>query len=263
MATPAAGAAARFVWHELMTPDAAAAARFYSAVLGWTTTVESMHQGDYILGAAGGTQVVGMMDLTPDAVAAGAPAGWMGYVAVADVDAKAAEAEAAGGRICHPAFDIPGVGRFATVADRDGVPICLFKGSGSDEAPVSDPDAPGNIGWNELVTEDLDAAWAFHGGLFGWVKGEAIDMGPMGTYQLFSAAPGLPPMGGMMRRPPEVPRPGWLTYFNVAALDAATDRVRGAGGQVINAPMQVPGGSWVVSCIDPQGVAFALVGPQR
>ena len=60
MATPAAGSAARFVWHELMAPDAAAAARFYSAVLGWTTAVEKMPQGDYILGAAGGTMMIGL-----------------------------------------------------------------------------------------------------------------------------------------------------------------------------------------------------------
>jgi hypothetical protein len=70
-------------------------------------------------------------------------------------------------------------------------------------------------------------------------------------------------MGGMMRRPPEVPRPCWLTYFNVAALDAAIDRVRGAGGQALTEPMQVPGGSWVATCLDPQGVAFALVAPGR
>lgn len=255
--------AARFVWHELMTSDLPGATAFYTAVLGWSTTVQAMAEGDYTLASAGGTQVAGLMALTPEAVAAGAPAGWMGYVAVADVDAKAAEAQAAGGMLCHPATDIPGVGRFATIADRDGVPLCLFKGSGSDEAPVSDPGAPGNIGWNELYTDDLDAAWAFYAGLLGWVKDEAIDMGPMGVYQLFSPAAGLPPTGGMMKRPAEVPRACWLHYFNVVALDAAIGRVRSAGGQAITEPMQVPGGSWVATCLDPQGAAFALVSPQR
>jgi predicted enzyme related to lactoylglutathione lyase len=32
---------------------------------------------------------------------------------------------------------------------------------------------------------------------------------------------------------------------------------------VLNGPMQVPGGSWIVQCADPQGAAFALVGPTR
>lgn len=255
--------ASRFVWHELMTSDAMAATAFYSAVLGWTTTVQQVHGGDYTLASAGGTQIAGLMTLTPEARAAGAPVAWLGYVAVPDVDAGAAAAQAAGGMVCHPPFDIPEVGRFATIADPHGAVICLFKGSGSDEAPVSDPDAPGNIGWNELYTDDLAAAWAFYSGLFTWTKDTAIDMGPMGVYQLFTPGPGLPPTGGMMKRPPDVPRACWLHYFNVAALDAAIGRVRDAGGQVLTEPMQVPGGSWVVTCLDPQGAAFALVGPQR
>jgi hypothetical protein len=60
-----------------------------------------------------------------------------------------------------------------------------------------------------------------------------------------------------------VPAAGWLHYFNVAAVDAAADRVRAAGGQALNGPMQVPGGSWILPCMDPQGAMFALVGPQR
>jgi DHA1 family bicyclomycin/chloramphenicol resistance-like MFS transporter len=33
-----------------------------------------------------------------------------------------------------------------------------------------------------------------------------------------------------------------------------------AGGQIIYGPQQVPGGSWIVHCFDPQGAMFALVG---
>ncbi len=28
-------------------------------------------------------------------------------------------------------------------------------------------------------------------------------------------------------------------------------------------PMQVPGGSWIARCLDPQGALFALTGPSR
>ena len=37
---------------------------------------------------------------------------------------------------------------------------------------------------------------------------------------------------------------------------------RNAGGKIINGPMEVPGGSWIVQCKDPQGAMFALVGPR-
>jgi len=88
-------------------------------------------------------------------------------------------------------------------------------------------------------------------------------MGPMGVYQLFAVGTGNPAIGGMMTRPPEVPQPCWLYYVSVDAIDAAAARAATAGGQVVSGPMEVPGGSWVVQCLDPQGAMFALVAPAR
>jgi predicted enzyme related to lactoylglutathione lyase len=67
----------------------------------------------------------------------------------------------------------------------------------------------------------------------------------------------------MFNKPPAVPSPFWLYYVNVKSIDAATESVKGNGGQVINGPMEVPGGSWIVQCKDPQGAMFALVGPRN
>ena len=108
---------------------------------------------------------------------------------------------------------------------------------------------------------DQEAAFAFYAGLFGWTKAEAIDMGAMGTYQLF--ATGGAPVGGMMTRSDSMPPPSWLYYFNVDSAERAATRVRDAGGQVANGPHQVPGGSWIAHCLDPQGAIFAVVGPNR
>ena len=35
-------------------------------------------------------------------------------------------------------------------------------------------------------------------------------------------------------------------------------RVKANGGQLLDEPMQVPGGDWIVQCLDPQGAEFAL-----
>jgi len=70
-------------------------------------------------------------------------------------------------------------------------------------------------------------------------------------------------MGGMMTRPPEMPVAAWAYYFNVPAIDAAVGRVNAGGGQVLNGPMQVPGGSWIINAVDPQGAMFSLVAPGR
>ena len=86
-------------------------------------------------------------------------------------------------------------------------------------------------------------------------------MGPMGTYQTFGA--GGPAFGGMMTKMPEMPVPAWQYYVNVEAIDVAIERVKAGGGQVINGPMQVPGGSWIINAVDPQGAMFALVAAKR
>ncbi|MFZ2308262.1 MAG: VOC family protein [Rhodoferax sp.] len=251
----------KFVWYELMTSDAAAATRFYQSVVGWEAKVEPMPGGDYTMLSAGEVGVGGLMALPADACAMGVPPNWSGYIGVDDVDAYVKRVTGAGGKLLREAQDIPGVGRFAVVADPYGAAFMLFTGSSAEgPAPVV-PGTPGHIGWHELQAGDGVGAFAFYSGLFGWTKGEAMDMGPQGVYQLFCT--GGDPVGGMMTKMPEVPQPFWLYYINVAALDAAVAKVLDGGGKVIMGPMEVPGGSWIVNCTDPQGAYFALVAPKR
>lgn len=248
----------RFVWYELMTTDTAAAKAFYGEVVGWGAQDSGMPGMDYSLFTAGDAQVGGLMDLPKEAREMGMPPMWMGYVAVDDVDAGARKAKRLGGSVHVEPQDIPGVGRFAIVADPQGASFALYKsGSPGQDQPV-DAQAPGRIGWHELYAADWEADYPFYKDLFGWEKAEAIPMGEMGTYQIFSH--GGNAIGGMMTKPPTVPVPFWLYYFNVTGIDAATRRVEGAGGTIVNGPMEVPGGDWIVQGMDPQGAMFALVG---
>jgi predicted enzyme related to lactoylglutathione lyase len=66
-----------------------------------------------------------------------------------------------------------------------------------------------------------------------------------------------------MDKPENVPASAWGFYVNVDGLDAAVDRIKANGGQVSMGPHQVPGGSWIVQAVDPQGAAFALVSTSR
>jgi len=255
--------ASPFVWYELMTSDATAAEAFYRSVIGWKTADAGMPGMKYTLLSAGETAIAGLMDLPAEACAAGARPGWLGYVAVDDVDARLDRLLQAGGAVHQPAQDIPGVGRFATVADPQGAAFCLFKGSSDEQAPQPAEGTPGTMGWHELYAGDLASAWPFYASLFGWTQDEAIDMGKMGVYQMFAVGTGSPAIGGMMTCPPELPMPCWLYYVNVEAIDAAAARATAAGGQVVSGPMEVPGGSWIVQCLDPQGAMFAMVSPKR
>ena len=165
-----------------------------------------------------------------------------------------------GGKIYRAPDNIPGIGRFAIVADPQGAAFALFKGEG--EAPPAPPrGTPGQAGWRELYANDHVAALDFYGELFGWTKADHVDMGDMGIYQLF--AKGGEPIGGMMNKMPQMPAPYWTYYFNVEGADAAAARVKAAGGQVLMEPMEVPGGDWIVNGLDPQGAAFNLVAPKK
>lgn len=251
----------KFVWCELMTTDPAAAAGFYRDVIGWRTADSGVPGISYTILSAGETAVGGLMALPAAALEMGARPGWLGYVGVEDVDAEAAEFVKAGGVIHRAAADIPGVGRFAVVGDPQGAALVLFKSAMTAEPAPAPRGTPGHVGWRELHAVDRDAAFAFYAGRFGWTKGEAMDMGPMGIYQLFKTG-GEDDAGGMMTKIEAMPVPFWLYYFNVDDIDAAVVRVSGAGGQTINGPMEVPGGMFIVHGLDPQGAMFALVGPR-
>src|SRR3712207_7437107 len=54
-------------------------------------------------------------------------------------------------------------------------------------------------GWHELHAADGAAAFEFYAAMFGWTRSDALDMGPLGTYQLFATGGGPDAVGGMMR----------------------------------------------------------------
>ncbi len=249
-----------FVWYELMTTDMDAAEAFYGAVVGWTP--QSIPQPDmrYTVMKAGDRMAAGVMALPPEAREAGARPGWVGYVGTDDADASTRKVREAGGMVHREPADIPDIGRFSVVADPQGAMFMLFQPMGGDNSPAP-AGTPGHVGWHELYAADWPSAFDFYAGQFGWTKGRAMDMGPMGTYQLFAA--GGDAIGGMMNKPDVIPVPVWLYYFNVEAIDAAAARVTAGGGQVINGPHEVPGGAWIIQCMDPQGAMFALVAPRR
>ena len=250
----------KFVWYELMTTDMAAAETFYKDVVGWAASDAGMAGISYTLFNVGEIPVAGLMTMPEGALEMNVPPAWLGYVGVDDVDVSAASIAAKGGKVHRAPDDIPGIGRFAVVTDPHGAVFSIFKGTG-DPPPVTDPMAPGLIGWHELASGDLDTAFPFYSELFGWTKDQGMDMGEMGIYQIF--AHGGAPIGGMMTKPKEVPAPYWLYYINVPAIDAAIQRIKAGGGKIVLEPMEVPGGAWIVQALDPQGALFALVGPKR
>jgi uncharacterized protein len=247
--------ASNFIWYELMTTDLKAAEDFYKTVVGWTSET---WPGDfpYVLMKVGDIAAAGLMTIPEEAARMGQPPAWVGYIYAADVDKATESVKKAGGAVHREPTDIPEVGRFSVVADPQGAVFMLMTPKGPDQ-PRLTGFTPGRIGWHELYTTDWEKGFDFYSSQFGWEKDQAMDMGEMGIYQLFKIDGQQ--AGGMMNKPPQVPVPNWLYYFNVDDINAASERVKSAGGQVMFGPMQVPGGSWISQCQDPQGAVFAIV----
>ncbi|WP_235907782.1 VOC family protein [Siccirubricoccus phaeus] len=218
-------------------------------------------ESGYRLFSTGEMAVAGLMALPQDAAAQGMQPGWLGYVGVDDVDQAAASIRAAGGAQFVPPTDIPNVGRFAFLADPQGVAFYVMRGVCDQASTAFDRDRPGHCHWNELTTPDPAAALEFYGKQFGWEKQGAMPMGEHGEYQ-FIALQGKV-LGAVMPRLPDVPRAAWNFYFGVADIDVAAKAASGAGGTIHYGPAEVPGEVFVVVGNDPQGAQFGLVGPRR
>jgi predicted enzyme related to lactoylglutathione lyase len=246
----------KLVWYEHLTTDMKAAESFYNAVVGWDVSPFEANPIPYdILTAPDGEQIGGVMTL-PDGM--NVPPHWVMYVGVDKLEDAVADIERHGGSAMSPVIEVPEVGRIRTMLDPQKAMFSIIEPASSERAPDREPTL-GHVGWHELYTTDAPAAMKFYTAVFGWRPTAQSDMGPMGTYYMFGRT--STSMGGMMTKTAEmanVPN-AWTFYFVVPDINAAVERVKAKGGQVLNGPMEVPGGDLIAQCMDPQGAAFSLV----
>src|SRR5918993_1636873 len=157
------------------------------------------------------------------------------YVGVPKLEDAAAHIKRLGGDECSPVIDVPGVGRMQMMNDPQGAAFYIYEPSSTDQQPEAAAQI-GEASWLELMTTDATAAMKFYNEVFGWQPSEAMDMGPLGKYQMFNRPHGM--IGGMMNKPPEMANvpPNWQIYFRVADITAATERITANGGQILNGP---------------------------
>ena len=254
-----------FIWYELMTSDANAAARFYGAVVGWTIAPEADPKADMdyrMIGRDDGGHAGGMLNLSPDMQSHGAYPVWLPYFHVADVDAAIGAMEADGAKVIMPAVDHE-VGRFAMLSDPQGVVFYLMKpippaGMENMASDVFAPDTAQHVAWNELASPDLAGAKAFYGKHCHFEFNETMPMGPMGDYCFIDH--GGMRVGAIMQRHDDSAPAQWVMYFRVPNVNTAKAAIEAGGGTVTNGPHEVPGGDHVVMALDPQGAKFGVVG---
>lgn len=116
----------------------------------------------------------------------------------------------------------------------------------------------GKVVWNDLMTEDLDAARRFYGGVFGWTFDNYSARPGRGRYAI--ARLGNVYVAGLVPVPSradgkKVSR--WLPYVSVDNVDRAVARATDAGATVAADAREVGFGR-VAAIIDPEGAVIGL-----
>jgi len=237
----------KFVWHELLTTDSAAATAFYTRVVPWKTQAWEQ-DSSYTMWVGKNGPVGGVASLGDSA----APH-WLAFIGVSDVAATVAAAKDAGASVVKDATPLPNGGVYAVLADPQGAEFGIHATpSGTSDSP---PPGAGDFTWHELATSDAKSALDFYSKLFGWEVGPVHDMGDMGHYHLFLREGNQ--YGGIYVSNGDG-GPSWMCYVNVEDAGKAAAAVKAAGGRVLNGPIEVPGGSWVAMALDKEGAAFAV-----
>jgi predicted enzyme related to lactoylglutathione lyase len=245
----------RPLWYELMTTDTKAAEAFYKTVVGWTSAPFEGSPQPYTMFSRHGDVPVAGLVARPEGI--DAPPFWAMYVGVPKLEEAAAQITRLGGREVSPVIDVPTVGRMQMMQDPQGAAFYIYEPASAEQLPEAAAEI-GEASWHELMTTDAPAAMKFYSEIFAWQPSETLDMGPMGKYHMFNRPHGM--IGGMMNKPAEMAHvpPNWQIYFRVPDIPAAIERIKANGGTILNGPMEVPGGDWIVNAMDPQGGAFAL-----
>jgi predicted enzyme related to lactoylglutathione lyase len=112
-------------WTELETTDTRAARSFYTALFDWQSDSTDTNDEPYTTFLSGDVSVGGMA-----AESDAAQPNWLTYFSVDSCDETAERAAAMGGKIIVAPTDIPSIGRFAILHDREGAAFGVIRPEG-------------------------------------------------------------------------------------------------------------------------------------
>lgn len=240
----------QFVWHDLLTPNAAGSHEFYGKTVGWKK-VPWDEDPSYVMFAAPSGLIGGAIETratTPQ---------WLPYVGTTDLAATVAAATRLGARVQTPPTPLANGAGYAVLVDPQGAAFGIHASRDAAE-PDTAPET-GEFSWHELATSVApNLAFPFYAELFGWDEISQFDMGPMGMYLIFGHHGRQ--LGGMFAKG-NAGKPGsayWLGYISVTDLEATVELAKGARATVLTGPMDVPGGDRIAQLMDPHGAFFAL-----
>jgi len=243
----------KIIWADLITPDLAAAERFYAGLFGWT--FQPVHKGaaEYVLVLSDGRPIAGLSRKALPPREHSRPA-WLTFLAVRDVDAAERIALSQGAKSISGPQTYEGRGRQAVLKDPDGAAFAMLASSTGD--PPDFLAAPGEWIWSSLLVTDPAQSAAFYKAVFGY---EVFDLPPDDAAHLIlssdnyarASVNALPPGGHH--------HPRWLNFVRVVNAAEASAKAVSLGGRVLVEPYEDRHGGKIAVVADPSGAPIGLM----
>ena len=234
----------KFIWHDLVTSDVAAAKTFYGQLFSWT-----FEQRDrYTMVSLNGERVAGILDVQPTSVE-GHAARWISSLSVADVDQATKVVLANGGKVHIGPETILDRGRVALVSDQHGAQFSIIHAKNGD--PDDGPIAYGSWLWHELWTDNSSDSANFYTELAGYSSIEEID-----SYQILKADNKWRAGIRTLFNPALEQR--WVPVIRVKDVKAVSAQAKQFGGKVLIEPENPDYADQVALLADPSGALFMI-----
>jgi len=245
----------KVIFVELVTPDLAAAKRFYEGLFGWTFRDIQTGKIKYAEAFLEGRPVAGLIHKDVPAGEHRQPA-WLSFISVRDVDVAKKMALEHGAKVLFEPHNIPNRGREAVFADPQGAIFAVLASSSGDPSDVLA--APGEWIWSSLITSNPDTDAAFYQMLFNY---EVFELPAdkdaqhllLATDNYARASANTLPANKLNIHP------HWLNYIRVKDTVKMTAKLVALGGRVLVEPRVDRHGGKVAVVADPLGARFGLL----
>jgi predicted enzyme related to lactoylglutathione lyase len=247
--------AGKVIWTDLVTPDIAAAKRFYGELFGWSFSDIHAGDSDYSVAMLDGRPVAGLFQHAMKASEQRQPT-WLTFISVRDVSEAQRSILAHGGKMLAPPRLYADRGRQAVFADPQGAVFAVLQSSSGD--PQDMLADPGEWIWSSVITRDPDTDAAFYQNVFGYeVFDNPSDDGAthvvLSSDDVARASLNALPAGAAKRHP------HWLNFVRVTSATDMAAKVESLGGRVLVKPFMDRHGGQVAVVADPAGAPFGLL----
>ena len=247
--------AGKMVWADLITPDLAAAEKFYGGLFGWT--FQSIRAGDvnYAVAMLDGRPIGGIVE---KAIPAGQhqQSAWLTFLATSNVDDTKKLAVSHGAKVLDDIKSYPMRGRQCVLSDPEGAVFALLASSSGD-TPDYLP-AAGDWIWTSLHAKDAGTEAAFYQNLLGYdvfdlPSDDGLEHLILSTDNYARASANDLERGSARRHS------HWLNFVRVNNAAETAAKVLAMGGRVLVEPRVDRHGGMLAVFADPAGAPFGVM----